>query len=145
VTASRLAGLALLALVVAAGAWRIVPAFTSVADEIDGTSGLTRLERELSPAGSVDIDTRPIEAAARQIPPGATFAILVGEEYPFTHEVSGLTLPSWAAYRLLPRRRVADASAADWVISYGADLAAHNVYPQRTTGLGLGVTLARVP
>lgn len=141
----RVAGLVLLALVVLAAVWRLPPAFTTVADDLEATSGLTRDEREVSPARSVDIDPRPIEAAARLIPPGASFAILVGEGYPFTHEISGLTLPTWAAYRLLPRRRVADAAAADWVISYEADLAAHNVYPRETRDLGLRVTLAKVP
>ena len=138
------AGLVVLVLVLAAVAWRVVPAFGDAADEIDATRGLTRLERELAPARAVDIDPRPIERAAELIPPDSTFAILVGEAYPFTHEVSGLTLPAWAAYRLLPRRRVADAASADWVISYQEDLAPHSVLPQRTIDLGLGVTLAQV-
>jgi hypothetical protein len=140
----RVAGLVLLALVVATAAWRVVPAFEWVGDEVDATRGLTRLGREVAPARSVDIDPRPIEAAAAAIPEDDTFAILVGPEYPFTHPVSGLALPSWAAYRLLPRRRVADAAAADWVISYGADLAAQPVSPLETTDLGLGVTLVRL-
>jgi hypothetical protein len=141
---SRIAGLVLLALVVAAVVWRVVPAFDWVDEQLDSTRGLTRLERELAPARAVDIDPRPIERAAELIPPDATFAILVGERYPFTHGISGQTLPAWAAYRLLPRRRVVEASAAEWVISYRADLTQHLVFPKRTFDLGLGVTLARV-
>jgi hypothetical protein len=140
---SRIAGLVLLALVIVAVAWRVVPAFSWVDGELDSTRGLSRLERELAPARAVDIDPRPIERAAELIPPDGTFAILVGERYPFTHEISGLTLPAWAAYRLLPRRRVTDAASADWVISYDADLAPHSVFPVRTYDLGLGVTLVR--
>lgn len=143
-SASRIGGLVLLVLVVAAAVWRVVPAFDWADGQIDATAGLTRLQREVAPARAVDIDPRPIERAATVIPPDATFAILVGASYPFTHEISGQTLPAWAAYRLLPRRRVADAAAADWVISYGEPLAPYNVYPVRTVDLGLGVTLARV-
>lgn len=140
----RLAAWALLALVLAAVAIRVFSAFTWVADETERTEGLTRLQRELAPARAVDIDPRPLERAAAVIPPDSTFAILVGDGYPFTHEISGQTLPAWAAYRLLPRRRVADASTADWVISYQEELAPHNVVPRRTIDLGLGVTLAQV-
>jgi hypothetical protein len=140
---TRPAGLVLLALVVATVAWRVVPAFSWVSDQI-GSIHASRLAKEVAPARSVDIDPRPIERAAEEIPPDATFAILVGQDYPFTHEISGLTLPAWAAYRLLPRRRVTDAASADWVISYGVDLAPHSVFPVRTIDLGLGVTLAKV-
>jgi hypothetical protein len=142
--ASRIGGLLILVLVVAAVAWRVVPAFDWVNGEIDSERGLTRLQREVASARAVDIDPRPIEAAAARIPEDATFAILVGPDYPFSHEISGQSLPAWAAYRLLPRRRVADAAAAQWVISYGEPLAPHNVYPAQTFDLGLGVTLARV-
>jgi hypothetical protein len=141
---SRLGGLALVVLVVATVAWRVVPAFDAVNEDLDATRGLTRLQRELAPARSVDIDPRPIEAAAARIPEDATFAILVGAGYEFTHEISRRTLPAWAAYRLLPRRRVADAASAEWVITYGEPLAPHSVFPARTVDLGLGVTLARV-
>ena len=141
---SRIGGLLLLAVVVVTAALRVVPAFDRVSEQIDEQRGLTRLQREVASARAVDIDPRPIEAAAARIPRDATFAILVGADYPFSHEISGQTLPAWAAYRLLPRRRVADAAAADWVISYGEPLAPHNVYPAQTIDLGLGVTLARV-
>jgi hypothetical protein len=140
----RIPGAVLLALVVATVAWRVVPAFRWVDEQTDATRGLSRLGRELAPARSVDIDPRPIERAAELIRPDETFAILVGTDYPFTHEISGLTLPAWAAYRLLPRRNVTNAAEADWVISYDADLAPHSVFPTRTIDLGLGVTLARV-
>lgn len=139
----RIGGLVLLVLVVATAAWRVVPAFGWVDDELDKTRALTRLQREVAPARSADIDPRPIEAAAAAMPPDATFAVLIGDDYPFTHDVSRLALPGWAAYRLLPRRHVADASAAEWVISYAADLAAYDVVPQETLDLGLGVTLVR--
>ncbi|MGH3105022.1 MAG: hypothetical protein ACRDN6_13090 [Gaiellaceae bacterium] len=141
---AQLAGAVLLAVVVVSVAWRVVPAFTWVDDQLASTSGLTRLQRELAPARAVDIDPRPIERAAELIPPDATFAILVGEDYPFTHDISGFTLPAWSSYRLLPRRHLTDAASADWVISYGADLAPHSVFPQETLDLGLGVTLARL-
>jgi hypothetical protein len=144
VTRERLAGFALLALVVAMVAWRVVPAFRWVDEQAESNRGVSRLGRELAPARSVDIDPRPIERAGELIPADATFAILVAEDYPFTHEISALTLPAWAGYRLLPRRRVTDAASADWVISYGADLAPHSVFPIRTVDLGLGVTLAQV-
>lgn len=140
---TRLGGFVLLALLVATLAWRVVPAFRWVADET-GPAG-ARADRELSPARSVDIDTRPIERAAELIPPEATYAVLVGEGYPFTHEISGQTLPAWTEYRLLPRRRLTNAAEAEWVISYAADLAPHSVFPKQTFDLGLGVTLARVP
>ena len=142
--ATRIGGLLLLLIVVVAVALRVVPAFDRVNEQIGEQSGLTRLQREVAPARAVDIDPRPIEAAAERIPRDATFAILVGAGYPFSHEISGQTLPAWAAYRRLPRRRGADAAAADWVISYGEPLAPHNVYPAQTIDLGLGVTLARV-
>jgi hypothetical protein len=141
---TRLVSISLLALVVAAAGCRAVPAFDDVAGEIDAARSSTRLQRELAPARAVDIDPRPIERAAEVIPRDATFAILVGESYPFTHEISGQTLPAWAAYRLLPRRRVADVASAEWVISYEEELARHDVVPRRTVDLGLGVTLVRV-
>jgi hypothetical protein len=143
VTRVRIGGFVLLGLVVAMLAWRVVPAFRWVDDETGPIGSL--IDRELSPARSVDIDPRPIERAAEVIPREATYAVLIGEDYPFTHAISRQTLPAWAEYRLLPRRRVDTATAAEWVISYAADLAPHSVFPTRTIDLGLGVTLARVP
>jgi hypothetical protein len=144
VSRTRIAGVVLLALVVGMLAWRVVPAFRWVDEQASVPAG-PRLGRELSPARSVDIDPRPIERAAELIPRGATYAVLVGDAYPFTHAISGQTLPAWVEYRLLPRRRLDNAAEADWVISYAADLAPHSVFPTRTIDLGLGVTLARVP
>jgi hypothetical protein len=141
--ASRLGGLILLAVVVAMVAVRIGPAFRSGYDRFQETRELSRLSRELAPVRSADTDPQPIEAAAAVIPPRDTFAILVGEDYPFPNEGSRLTLPAWAAYRLLPRRRVG-ADTAEWVISYDADLAANRVVPVSTIDLGEDVTLARV-
>lgn len=141
---THLGGLVLLAFVVATLAWRVVPAFRWVDEQASAPAG-ERLARELSPARSVDIDPRPIERAAELIPRDATYALLIGESYPFTHEISGQTLPAWTEYRLLPRRRLTNAAEAEWVISYAADLAPHSVFPTETFDLGLGVTLARVP
>jgi hypothetical protein len=143
VSPSQRAGAAILALVVVATAIRVVPAFRWVDRELASTSGLTRLQREVAPARAVDIDSRPIERAAQLIPEDGIIAILVGEDYPFTHDISGFKAPSWASYRLLPRRYVPDAASAEWVISYDADLAAHSVLPKQTYDLGLGVTLVR--
>jgi hypothetical protein len=140
----QIGGVVLVALVVAMLAWRVVPAFRWVDEQASVPAG-SRLGRELSPARSVDIDPRPIERAAELMPRNATYAVLIGENYPFTHAISGQTLPAWAEYRLLPRRRVDNAAEADWVISYAADLAQHSVFPTRTIDLGLGVSLARVP
>ena len=140
----RLTGTVLLGLVVAVVALRVVPALDWVADEFQRTRGLTRLERELAPARAVDIDPRPIEAAAALIPPDATFAILVGSDYEFTFPGTARALPSWASYRLLPRRPVADPLTAEWVISYGEPLGPHGLRPDESFDLGLGVTLARV-
>jgi hypothetical protein len=138
---SQRAGAALLALVVVAVGIRVVPAFDWVDRELASTSGLTRLQREEAPARAVDIDPRPIERAAQLIPEDGIIAILVGENYPFTHDISAFKAGTWAVYRLLPRRYVTDAASAEWVISYDADLAAHSVLAKETYDLGLGVTL----
>jgi hypothetical protein len=143
-SASRIGGLVLLALLVAAVAWRVVPAFDWANREIESTRGLTRLQREVAPARAVDIDPRPIEVASRLIPLDATFAIVVGDDYPFTYPVTRLTLPAWTSYRLLPRRYVSDPTTADWVISYGVPLGPRGIYAEKTLDLGLGVTLAHV-
>jgi hypothetical protein len=140
----QFAGLALLAVVCLGVAIRAVPAFTWVNDEIAKTSGLTRLQREVAPARAVDIDPRPIELAAGIIPMDDTFAIVVAGDYPFTYPVSALALPSWASYRLLPRRYVSDPATADWVISYGVALGPRGIYAVKTLDLGLGVSLAKL-
>jgi hypothetical protein len=140
----QIAGLGLLAVVCVVAALRVVPAFTWVSDEIAKTAGLTRLQREVAPARAVDIDPRPVELAARIIPLQDTFAIVVADDYPFTYPVSALALPSWASYRLLPRRYVSDPAAADWVISYGVPLGPRGIYAVKTLDLGLGVSLAKL-
>jgi hypothetical protein len=141
---SRVGGLVLLAVVLVAVTLRVPAAFDWVSGEIAKTDGLTRLQREVAPARAVDLDPRPIEAAARALPADATFTVVVGDSYPFSHPISAATAPAWASYRLLPRRTAFDPSAAQWVIGYAADLPASGFTPLETNDLGYGVTLSRV-
>jgi hypothetical protein len=144
------AGLALAAcaLAVAAAigsaAWRLPGVFRASDTAVAQVHGLTRAERTLLPARSFDLATDVYVAAAIDMPPDATYAFVTG---PASNPSSPLVLekaPFFAGYWLLPRRLVTDPHQADWIVSYGADLAGLGLHYRRIVHVLPGFALAEV-
>jgi hypothetical protein len=133
----------LLALTVLTVAWQAVPAVREAIEQRGDTSGLSMREKELAGARSVDLDPAPIERAKSLIPAGSTFAVVTDETYPFRHEITRTSAPTFAAYWLLPSRRVSEPEAAAYVLFYGRDPRTLGVGVAEAFDLGRGVTLVR--
>jgi hypothetical protein len=114
----------LVAAAVGVSVWRIPNAARDAQHDVDRVAGLGRLDRGLSAGREFDLETDTYVAAARLIPPGATYYVATGTK--------GITVsstivlpkaPVFAGYWLLPRRITNDAHRAQWIFSYGGDLA----------------------
>src|SRR5439155_12707397 len=104
--------------------------------------GLSRTERTLLPARSFDLDTDLYVAAARAIPPGATYAFVSGPASNPSSDVVLIKAPVFAGYWLLPRRLVGKAGDADWIVSYGGDLKTLGLRYRRIVDVSPGFQLA---
>jgi hypothetical protein len=139
--------LALIAFVLALGAglWQLPGAVRDHYRAIGGLQGATVLDRQLSGARSVDIDVRILEEARRLIPPDAVYAVVTGPGADISTPITLSAVPPYAGYWLLPRRRVADASAdVDWIVSYGGDLDGLGLTYSRIVKVGAGLEIAEV-
>ena len=141
---SRALGLALLTAAVAVTALHVPNAFRRIEAETDAAASLSREQRELVPARSVDLDARVLEEARATIPPDATYAVVTGERVQVSNQVTFDAIRPLAAYWLLPRRQVADPANADWVLAFGGDLDALGI-PHRPVAEPMeGVVIAEV-
>lgn len=104
--------------------WRIPGSFRASKQAVLDVRGLTPVERTLLPARSADISTELFVAAARHLPPDATFYVATGTEIAVSNPTVLPKTPIFAAFWLHPRRMTPDPRQADWVLSYGGDLAA---------------------
>jgi hypothetical protein len=96
-------------------------------------------ERALAPATFYGLDTRLLESAAREIPRGATYAVVSGGavQSRFVRIAEKTLLDYW----LLPRRRT-DVRSSDWVVSIGGDLQSLGLRYARVVRVGGGMELA---
>ena len=113
-------GVVLAVAVALTAAWRFPFAAADAYRGFDEGRSLSQRDRTLVPARAVDIDVGPLDAAAELIPPDSTYYVNVGQDFPFSHEVTRATVTPFAAYWLLPRRRATDLADAEWLLSYGA-------------------------
>lgn len=129
-----------LSLVVLAGLsslWVAPHAFRSALGAASTNARLNAQQRELAPARRVGVDGAALVAAARVIPPDATY-------YVASSPVDAVTVRPMTFYWLFPRRYVDAASRADWIIRYGGDPAGFGVPVGPTVRLGRHVTAAKV-
>jgi hypothetical protein len=129
---------------VAVTLWQAPDAFRHVEGEIRAGEGLTRAQRELAPARSVDMATELFEAAAKTIPPRSTYLFLSGPGAGSENPLTIAKAPIFAGMYLLPRRQVTEEALADWVVSYGGDLGATGLRYSRTIEVLPGLQLAEV-
>lgn len=134
----------LLALAVAYGAWQAPGTIRSLQEQARAGEGLTRLERELAPVRGVDVDTRILERARELIPAEAAFSLVTGDAVRVSTPVTFEAFRQFAAYWLLPRRQTLDPTQAEWVVSYGGDLAGLGLRFRRVVVVGEGLAVAEV-
>jgi hypothetical protein len=127
------------------GLWQLAHDVRKLHSDIANGSTLTRVGRALVPAETAQIAEREIfPRAAAAMPPSARFFVMTGPGVPGQLPGGLRWVRPFAAYWLLPRRLVGDASQADWVLSYGGDLASLGVRFSRRVQLAPGVELAEV-
>lgn len=110
-------GSLLLSLVVLAAAVTRIPAtldtaYTSLTASSESTS-----QRELAPAAAIQVPTELLVNAARVIPRGAVYTVVVGDAPPTTPTLH-VGVPQVLRYWLLPRRYTGTVPEAEWVIAY---------------------------
>jgi hypothetical protein len=133
-----------LAAAVGVALWHVPGAFRDARQISTGVGELTPIERTLLPARSFDISTELFVAAAEHVPPGAKFYVATGNGIQVSSPLVLPKMPIFAAYWLLPRRMTTEARQADWVLSYGGDLAALGLRYARVIDVAPGQQLAEV-
>jgi hypothetical protein len=140
----RAIALGALALAVGAGLWQLPFAFRGVVEDVRGLQAESALERRSAGARGVDIDMRVFVEAERLIPADARYAVVTGPNVRVGNPVTLDAVPPFAGNWLLPRRRVLDPAEADWVLSYGGDLAALGLGYSRIVEITEGIELGQV-
>lgn len=129
---------------VGVAAWHVPDPFRESRQAAAAIQGLTPVERTLLPARSFDLSTELFVAAARHVPPDATFFVATGSGIVVSSPLVLPRVPVFAAYWLPPRRMTTDARRADWVLSYGGDLEALGLEYVRVIDVAPGQRLAEV-
>ena len=132
------------ALAIGTGLWHLPDAFRAVYREVGALRSASTLERQLNGARRVDVDTRVFVEAWRLIPADAQYAVVTGPNVNVSNSVTLAAVRPFAGYWLLPRRRLLDVSAADWVVSYGADLDTLGLEYVRVVEIAPGLAVAEV-
>ena len=140
----RLASWLVIAAAVGVSAWRLPGVFRDAQRRIDAVRGLTRQERALLPGRSFDLATDTYVAAAKLIPPDATYFVATGNGLQVSSPLVLLKAPVFAGYWFLPRRQTTDPHEADWIFSYGGDLRARGLRYSRIVVLDRGLEVAEV-
>jgi hypothetical protein len=128
-----LAGVALLS-----AAWQLPRSLRDTERRVDRNAGLTPLQRELAPAGAYGAHEDLAVHAEKVIPRDASFAVVTGGQPGSDAAVH------FYAYWLLPRRASPELSAAQWVITFGADPHQLAVGVDVVDDLGGGAAVGRV-
>ena len=134
----------LIAAAVGVSAWRLPGVFRDAQRQVDAVHGLTREERALLPGRSFDLATDTYVAAAKLIPPDATYFVATGSGVQVSSPLVLLKAPVFAGYWFLPRRQTTDPHQADWIFSYGGDLRALGLRYSRIVVLDRGLKVAEV-
>lgn len=112
--------------------------------DVEVGRGRDVLYRELQPARTVGLpDLRVFLAAERFIPRDSTFYVVTGARAAIKDPLVLRWVRRFARYRLLPRRLVSDARAADWIVSYGGEIP-RGVRAERVIDVGPGIRLIEV-
>ena len=104
---------------------------------VEGNAGLSFTQRELAPTRQYGMNRELLLRAAEILPRDAVFAV-AGRKA----RLSGAAF--FYAYWLLPRRHTDDPSAADWIVSWGADPSRFGVKADVVADLGGGAKVLRV-
>lgn len=114
----------------------------SFSNDLDVAGKRTAVERELEPAVSVDVPANVLTGAAGEIPEGASFHVVVGDNLELTPSTR-VSIEGLLRYWLQPRR-FTDLQAADWVIAYGASTETLGLEFAREIEVYPGVVVAEV-
>src|SRR5437868_4096571 len=123
--------------------WQLPNDFRGTSRTVTSVLHLTDEDGSHMPAGENDMRTEVFVAAKQTIPANESYAIVTG---PGVQVSSPLTLqkaPFFALFYLLPRRQT-DVGHAQWVVSYGADLASLHTRVSRVVKVLPGLELARL-
>ncbi len=113
--------------------------------DIRNARATPRAERALAPAHQVGIGAAlQIAEAAAVIPADAVYVLLTGPGARLRDPRSADYVKSWAAFRLLPRRRADTVANATWVLAYGDALRIPGVRYRRIVDIGDGVRAGEV-
>jgi hypothetical protein len=143
-TPARSVALAAFVLAMLAGLSRIPETFRDIRDTTHGLQAASALERELRGARGADADPAVFVRARELIPADAQYAVVTGPNAQVSNVVTLPAIAPFAGDWLLPRRQVRDPANADWVLSYGGELAALGLRYERVVEVAPGVALARV-
>lgn len=135
---SAAAGLLLAAIALVAAVKQLPHSLRAEQARISTNAGLTPLERELAPARAFDIHEELAVRAAQLIPRNGVFYVATGTS------AGSVGSPPFYAYWLLPRRRAADITSADWIVDFGADPAQLGVKVDVVADLGGGAEVLKV-
>jgi hypothetical protein len=94
-----------------------------------------RADRELGSPPFGGMETEPLLRARSLIPPGATYAVVVGDVTPLPQYLHD-GLPVLFEYWLLPRKQSPDVHGVDWVITFHQPSESLGVPIRREIGLG---------
>jgi len=141
---TRAAGAAAVCVVVAVVAWRLPPALRGVDAQVKQLAAMPAEQRELLGARTADVDTRVFVAARRLIGPHETYAVVTGPNVAVSTANTRFAVAPFARFYLLPRRQLPEPSAADWIVSFGADLDSLGVRLGERHAIAPGIELARV-
>ena len=142
-TAPRWLAAAAAAVLLGLALWQLPNVFRRTSRTVDSVAHLTAEQRRLLPARQYDMATEIFVAAKQTIPANESYAVVTG---PGVQVSSPLTLqkaPFFALFYLLPRRQT-DVGHAQWVVSYGADLASLHARVSRVVQVLPGLELARL-
>src|ERR1051325_2790489 len=109
--------------------WQLPSVFRRTNRAVDSVAHLTADQRLLLNARQYDMATEIFVAAKQTIPPDESYAIVTGSGVQVSSPLTLQKAPPFALFSLLPRPQK-DISHAQWVVSYGGDVAALHV---RTT------------
>jgi hypothetical protein len=132
------------AIAIGTGLWHLPDAFRTVYRDVGALRSTSELDRELNGARRIDMDTRILVEARRLIPADARYGVVTGPNVNVSNLVTLAGVGPFAGYWLLPRRKVLDVSAADWIVSYGGDLGALGLEYARVVEIAPGLTIAEV-
>ena len=124
--------------------WHLPGSFRATQRAVESVEGKSRLDRELIPARSFDIATEPFVVAKEVIPEDATFAFISGPKVGVSSPLVLSKGLDFAGFWLLPRRITRNLSEADWIVSYGGELAALGLRYSRVIEPLPGLAVAEV-